>query len=154
MTSTLKKYTILSYAILISTFSLGQRTQLVQWQFKSEPIALDEAIIKFTAEIAPAWHLYSQFIKEGGPFPTRFIFEQTDDFVPLGKPEEKGEPIKFYDDLFEMDITWYKGTVSFLQKIRLIQPFVTIRGRIEYMTCNDDLCVPDSQEFIIKVSPP
>ena len=47
--------------------------------------------------------------------------------VLLGKTEEGGNPVKFHDDTYEMDITWYTTGVSFVQKIRLVQPVTAVK---------------------------
>lgn len=148
---------LLSLSILTLLFSInpnfGQGNQPVTWLFKTETISRDEIILFAKAYMTPSWHLYSQFIKEGGPQPTRFIFEQSSDYVPIGKTEEKGKQTKFYDDIYEMDIIWYSDEVSFCQKIRLNQPVTVIKGKVEYMTCNNSICVPNMQEFRIDVEP-
>lgn len=86
---------------------------------------------------------------EGGPIPTQFRFNTGDDFIREGTVLEKGSAHSFYDSLYEMDITWYSNAVLFQQNVRLINPVKAITGTIEYMTCNDELCIPAEREFII-----
>src|SRR5690606_4833338 len=100
----------------------------------------------------PGWHLYSQFIAEGGPIPTRFTFENADGLDLIGMPEEKGKAFRFRDDMYEMEITWYSEKVDFSQKVSITESLSSIRGKVEYMTCNAHTCVPDSREFEIKVA--
>lgn len=119
---------------------------MVQWQFKANFVTTDEVVLVITATLHPEWHLYSQHIKEGGPMPTRFTFEQKNDFVLIGSTQEKGDPFSYHDETYEMDITWYSGTVTFLQRIKILRTS-TINGNIEYMTCNDHNCIPGKQKF-------
>ena len=142
----------LLFLSLISGY--GQKTNSVQWTFAGEPVRQNESILKITADISPGWHLYSQTIGEGGPRPTRIFFEETNEFVLVGSAEEKGDPTKLRDETYEMEIIWYSGTVTFLQKIRLNQPVTFIKGRVEYMTCNNYVCIPDKQDFIFNLQPP
>lgn len=124
----------------------------VVWQFRAESVnSKDEVTLVITANITPGWHLYSQFIEAGGPMPTRFFFEQTHDFILEGKVEENGEAVKFMDDNYEMEIIWYKGQVNFLQKVRTFQPVATLKGHIEFMTCNNEICVPGERSFSIDI---
>ena len=138
--------------IFFSKVSYGQGTPAVNWNFKVEQLSKHEIILSTTANIAPGWHLYSQQLKEGGPQPTRFNFYLSDEYIPVGKANEKGSQTKFYDEIYEMEITWYTETVSFLQKFRLNEPVTTIKGEVEYMTCNNQICVPDRTEFDIEVN--
>lgn len=135
-------------------FCFGQSDNPVLWRFHVEKANVDETSILMNASIAPGWHLYSQFLTEGGPVPTHFTFEQSDDFTFMGRVEEAGTPIKFYSELFEMEITWYTGQALFTQRIRLHRPVTTITGRVEYMACNDQICIPADQLFNISIKPP
>src|SRR5882762_1642905 len=105
------------FLVLTMNCGFGQGIQPVRWHFQSDPAANQEIILSLTARIAVGWHLYSQFMEEGGPMPTRFSFERSDDYVLLGKTEEDGTPVKFHDDTYEMDIAWHTTGVSFVQKI-------------------------------------
>src|SRR6267154_484909 len=124
----------------------SQENRMVQWQFKTNFVSTDEIMLVITAALHPGWHLYSQDIKEGGPMPTRFTFDQTKDFLLLGGPQEKGKSFSYHDEVSEMEITWYTGTVTFSQRIKILRPS-TISGSIEYMTCNDHACIPGKQKF-------
>ena len=123
----------------------------MQWQFEADSAASGEEILKFTATLTPGWHLYSQFMEEGGPMPTRFTFEQNKDFVLIGRTEEIGKPVTFQDSIFGIAITWYSGKIFFLQKIRSTQPIMTVRGTVEYMACDDYICIPAKRDFSINL---
>lgn len=112
-----------------------------------------EATLSITANIAPGWHLYSQFLKEGGPIPTRFNYERNDDYRLIGDTAEKGKRVVFYDDIYEMEITWYADSVSFSQRISLNHQVTTIKGKVEYMVCNSQMCIPDERQFTVDVKP-
>jgi thiol:disulfide interchange protein DsbD len=142
-----------AFFILATNPGFGQGIQPVRWHFQSDPTTNNELVLTLNARIAPGWHLYSQFMEEGGPIPTRISFERSNDYVLAGATEEKGEAVKFRDDTYEMEITWYTAQVAFLQKIRLIQPVTAVNGVVEYMACNDHICVPHKQDFRIAVLP-
>lgn len=129
---------------------LGQESNTVQWQFSSQPISNDAIMLKITANIAPGWHLYSQYIPKDGPLPTLFTFESAKGLMLIGTLEESGEAYKFHDEVYEMDVTWYLRKVDFLQRVRITEPMSVIRGKVEYMTCNTHSCIPDTREFTIK----
>ena len=141
------------FLVLSLNSALGQGIHPVRWHLQSDPAMNQEIVLTLTARIAPGWHLYSQFMEEGGPMPTRFSFERSDNYVLLGKTEEDGNSERFHDDTYEMDITWYTAKVSFVQKISLVQPVSAINGVIDYMACNDHVCVPHKQDFSIAILP-
>jgi DsbC/DsbD-like thiol-disulfide interchange protein len=130
----------------VRLFCFSQENKTVQWQFKAHFVTRDEVMLVITATVHPGWHLYSQDIKEGGPMPTRFTFDQTTDFLLLGETQEKGKSFSYHDEAYEMEITWYSGTVTFSQKIKILRPS-TFSGSVEYMTCNDHTCIPGKQKF-------
>lgn len=130
---------------------LGQASEAVRWRFGAETAGSHEVTIHLSATIAPEWHLYSQYMNEGGPIPTRVSFEKNDDVLLLGLTEEKGQAVRYHDDIFDMDVTWYSGEVSFVQKARLAKPAVTVKGTLEYMVCSEHLCVPQKRDFTINI---
>lgn len=131
----------------------AQDNSAVQWQYQVDYTSTNEATLKFIAIVADGWHLYSQHITNGGPVPTHFSFEPTNDYVLLGQTQEHGHVVKFYDDTYEMDIAWYTDVVTFEQKIKMTSLSTHIKGTVEYMTCNDHTCVPNKQDFNMGVSP-
>ena len=131
----------------------GYAQEPVIWHFAAAPVTGNETTLLITADLASGWHLYSQRIAEGGPIPTRFRFDGGDDCIPAGITHESGAASVFYDDTYEMEITWYSGKVKFSQRLNLSRPEVTIKGKVEYMTCNNDVCVPGEQEFSVDASP-
>jgi hypothetical protein len=127
----------------------GQASEPVMWHFSVERVSNHEALIVATARLATGWYLYSQFLADGGPMPTSFTFEQSNDFVLAGRTEEKGKPVVYHDTIYEMKITKYAKTVSFFQQITLVQPPTVVKGSVAYMTCNDQVCIPGNYEFSI-----
>lgn len=130
----------------------AQKNPAVKWIYKLERLSANEVLLTMTANVAPAWHLYSQFLEPGGPLPTRFTFTNSNEYTVAARTEEKGQMKKYFDDTYEMDITWYSGTIVFSQKITVHQPMTLIKGKVEYMACNDEVCIPDKWEFSIPVN--
>lgn len=144
----------ISFIILLLfqfTFSFAQTNRFVKWNFNS--ITAPETTIIFSATIAPTWHLYSQNLKKGGPLPTRITFEPSGDYTLIGKMEESGKPVRFYDSVFNMEVTWYSEAVTFSQKIRANRPSPVVKGKVEFMICNGEMCLPPAeQKFSIVVN--
>ena len=145
-------YSLTILLIFIFPIAFAQGNKPVKWVFKAEQTSASEISINISADVAPGWHLYSQFLKDGGPQPTKFYFQSSNDYFPVGSTDERGSQVKYHDDIYEMEIIWYSGAVSFIQKAKFNIPVFTIKGSVDYMTCNNHLCVPDKQEFTIDVN--
>ncbi len=140
-------------ALLILNFSVSaQIFKPVKWTFTSEAINDQEANLIITAKIDAGWHVYSQFIEEGGPIPTTFQFVKSADYALVGKTSEKPKAVSAYDNNFAMQISWHEKVAVFTQKIRLKKSETTVKGTLEFMVCNDKQCLPPEEiEFSINV---
>lgn len=124
----------------------------IKWQISTNQVSDSQAQLIFTAILDDGWHIYSQAIEEGGPLPTTFSFEPSDTYSRVGKVEEFGTPVKSYDNTFMMDITWFAQTVVFKQKVDLHEAAVTIKGKIEFMVCTDEMCLPpETKTFSLEI---
>lgn len=125
----------------------------VKWSFSSKSLDEKRAEISITAEIQPGWHVYSQFIGEGGPIPTSFRFDASKDYSLIGKVSESPKAIRSFDKQFNMEIAWHEKQVTFKQVVQLKKP-ATVKGALEFMVCNDEKCLPPEEvEFTVSVSP-
>ena len=120
----------------------AQMPSPVSWSFSSDHITGKEYELHFTADIEGDWHIYSQFIDDGGPVPTSFQYEETDHFTKLGKTEEKGDRKEGFDALFEMNVIKFSKAVDFVQRIKVNDSNKMIRGQVEFMVCNEESCLP------------
>lgn len=122
----------------------------VNWSYSSEKINDKEFDLLITAKIEKGWHLYSQFIEEGGPIPTSFKFNPSAAYKLIGKVTESPKPITAFDKNFNMEIAWHKNQAVFKQRISLNKPITAITGVLEFMVCDDQRCLPPAEvEFEI-----
>ncbi|NLA24604.1 MAG: disulfide bond formation protein DsbD, partial [Bacteroidales bacterium] len=136
-------------AVFLSQFANAQITEPVKWEFLIEDIADDEVNLVFKAKIDEAWHLYGQNFPEGGPIPLLFEIEDNENFEFEGVVQELSELIEEYDDIFEINVSYFSGEALFKQNILLktSEPFV-IRGEVNGQACQDNgMCVPISADF-------
>ena len=76
----------------------------------------------FTAKLEKGWHLYSQEIGEDGPIPTTFSFSSSPQtYELLGKTSEPEIPA-IYDEVFGMDIKYFKKEAVFVQSLKIHDP--------------------------------
>ncbi|HEY1010530.1 MAG: cytochrome c biogenesis protein CcdA [Daejeonella sp.] len=124
----------------------------VRWSFKSEKISHTEFDLVITAKIDEGWHVYSQFIAEGGPIPTSFKFTPSKAYQLKGKVSETPKAVSAFDKNFDMQIAWHQDRVDFRQRIVLNVPQTTVSGVLEFMVCDDKKCLPPAEvEFQIPV---
>ncbi len=138
--------------LVVNLSGFAQILKPVTWSFSTEPINEKEAYVIFTASIDEGWHVYSQFIEEGGPIPTSFTFNKSADFKPEGKTLETPKAISAFDNNFGMKISWHEHQAVFKQRISLNKPEVKVTGTLAYMVCNDKQCLPpEDLEFAVNV---
>jgi len=145
--------------LLLFTWAISATAQIlepVKWAFSTERISETEAELVFTAKMDKGWHLYSQFLDDGGPIPTAFTFEPSSAYELVGRVKEP-KALTEYDEIFSMDVSYFDGEVKFRQriKVRTTEDF-TVTGAFEYMTCNDETCIPffdNDFSFSVKGAP-
>lgn len=122
----------------------------VKWSYSSVKINDNEAELTFIAKIDEGWSMYSQHIPQdnpnGAPVPTSFKFVKSSDYSLMGSVSES-KTIKKLDMNFDMTVKLFKKQAVFKQKVNINnnQP-VTIKGSVEYMTCDDSKCLPPTEQ--------
>jgi thiol:disulfide interchange protein len=137
------KKVVLSFLFLCCVFGMSAEIQKpVTWSFSNKKVSDTEFDLVLTANIDNSWHLYSQFIGEGGPVPTSFKFKLSPDYVLVGKVSESPKPHKVFDKVFGMDVAFFEKKAVFTQKIKLKVPATKINGTLTFMVCDDNQCLP------------
>ncbi|HZK68832.1 MAG TPA: cytochrome c biogenesis protein CcdA [Paludibacter sp.] len=137
------KKVVLSFLFLCCVLGMSAEIQKpVTWSFSNKQISDTEFDLVLTANIDDNWHLYSQFIGEGGPVPTSFKFKPSPDYVLVGKVSESPKPKKIYEKVFEMEVAFFEKKATFTQKINLKVPAAKIKGTLTFMVCDDSQCLP------------
>ena len=147
----MKKILFIAVAILLSTQLHAQILTPVKWSYGFKKTGKVEAVIFIKATIDEGWHLYSQTVKDGGPVKTTFSFPASKAYTLVGKMQEP-TPITRYEKVFSMNVSFFEKSVIFQQKVRLKTGQATVKGTLEYMTCNDKQCLPpETVEFSVAV---
>ncbi|UII26841.1 thioredoxin family protein [Fulvivirga maritima] len=147
------KHLLVAFLCIVANISFGQILKPVKWNFQIEDQKERSATLVFTANIDEGWHVYSQFIEDGGPIPTSFHFDESEDYTLKGKVEEVSKVIKGFDKTFEMDIAWFENKAVFKQNIEFQKSPVQVKGYLEFMVCDDHQCLPPTEiEFDFNVT--
>ena len=139
---------------LLLSFHVGyaQIYDPVKWDFKLEEKGADKADLLFKANVETGWYVYDIDLPEGGPSPTSFTFSEVKGAQLEGKVHASVKPESKYSDLFEMELRFYKKTVTFIQTVKILdkQAF-QVAGSLSFMSCDDERCLPPAEvEFEFK----
>jgi thiol:disulfide interchange protein DsbD len=133
--------TLLAFVSFLMTAN-AQILQPVKWSFESKKINQEEVELILTAQMDKGWHIYGIDIPDGGPIPTSFKFNPSEDYELAGKLQTP-VAIEKYDNAFEMDLRYYDDNAKFIQRIRMkSDKAFKVTGELEYMSCDDSRCLP------------
>lgn len=129
------------FCTLNAAFMVAQNP--VKWSFTTKDAGNCQLDLIFTGTIDEGWYTYSQFLEsEDGPVPTSITFDQQPHFKLIGKAKEGGEIIKAHDKVFDMNLTKFKHKAVLTQRVEVTDPAKPISGYINFMVCNDEMCLP------------
>lgn len=148
-------YTYFKIFVLFIGVCFSAKAQLTsnptQWDFSLSSKELHigdtvEVIIK--ANINDTWELYgSTFPANQGPIPTTFILDKAGSNVVVLGGLKSIQPIKKYDDIFDMELSYFKKQAEFRQSIILLKNPAMIAFEVQYQVCNNDKCVSFDTPF-------
>ena len=136
------------FSLLAVIFSIGVRGQMmdpVHFTSQLKMLEGDEAEIIFSATVDPGWHVYSTDMGNDGPISATFNAVKMDGVETVGKLKPRGNVVKQFDKMFDMELRFFERKATFVQKIRFTKPQYTIDCFLEYGACNDEMCMPPSQ---------
>lgn len=123
----------------------------VSWTFE-----YDKTMKKVVAygRIDPHWHVYSTRTKKNaGPIPVSFSFEKNKNAVQKGKPREEGIPVRLFDPNFDAVVFQFEN-IYIVEIPFKIKNVTTLKGVVNYMVCDDKMCIPPIDvPFTIQVIP-
>ncbi|MEL1256101.1 cytochrome c biogenesis protein CcdA [Flavobacterium sp. DGU38] len=131
--------------------SNAQVLEPVKWTAKIEKKSGNNALLIFDAVIEKDWHMYSQFTPEGGPLALEISFKnQKGNYDLVGKAKE-GKTKTSYNDIFEVNETYFEGKAHIEQEIKLINPNLkTVEVEFDFQTCKE-VCINSNKKFSIAV---
>ncbi|WP_420573824.1 protein-disulfide reductase DsbD family protein [Kordia sp.] len=141
--------------LCLSSFAVqAQVEDPVKWTTEIEKVSDTEFNLIYKAEIANKWRLYSQYLAENSGFPTEFMYDsiqQINDFKLIGKNKE-GKGITKFDKVFQAELTYFKGTATFTQKVEVKNPdLISITSEVIYQSCDDEKCILGDEEFTFQI---
>jgi thiol:disulfide interchange protein len=149
----LRKFLPAALALFFAASAFAQNP--VKWSFSTKDAGNGQADLVFTGTIDEGWYTYSQFLEsEDGPVATTLNFKEGPHFKLLGKATEGGEKITVMDPVFGMKLTKFKHKAVITQRVQVSDASQPIVGYLNFMTCNDEMCLPPKDvDFSFKVTP-
>jgi thiol:disulfide interchange protein DsbD len=149
----MKKMFLLAAALFFTAGVFAQIEAPVKWAYAAKKLSPTEAEIFIKATIQDGWHIYSLNQKDGGPVKTSITINPSADYAAIGKAIEPA-PLTKFEKAFGINVTYFEKSVIFHQKVKLKNPnAAVVKGKLEYMTCNDKKCLPpDDLDFSIPLS--
>ena len=141
--------------IMLSISAKAQLAEPVKWSFKAEKISTTEYKVTLTATMDEGWFVYSQDLSAKGPVATRINFDPSQNIEFEGKPLELGNKKEVFDQNFNMTVTKMLGKTTYEQLIKLNSSETSsVKGKLLYMTCNGEMCMPPKNiDFNIALNP-
>ncbi len=143
----MKKIIVLLVVLLAFAKGNAQLLNPVKWTTQIEKKSNGNYVLTFNGVIDTGWHLYSQFTAEGGSLPLEVLFKnQKGNFELIGKTKESKTKTA-YNDIFEVNETFFEKKAQLTQEINLTNPKLTkIEVSLNYQVCKD-ACINLEKNF-------
>lgn len=104
----------------------------------------------YTFAIDPGWHVYGPE-NNGGPTAMELTFETLTGAKKEGSLRLSPAPKRVQDPIFECEVTFWEGSATVTQRLRLTGGAWKAEGYLQYGACNDETCMPPTNiEFSFK----
>lgn len=117
----------------------------VKWKSAIKMTDATSGVVTFTATVDAGWHVYGTQLPSGGPEPTSVQWNNQGVKLVGGLTPSKAAH-KQHDETFDMDLSWWTGSVTLSQKFTVTAKEYKIEGSIRYMACDDENCTPPKSE--------
>lgn len=122
---------------------LAQKPSPVKWTFSHTVTGKNGGIITATATIEKGWHMYGLELPKGGPKPTEWTFSKISGVEFTGQISTKPLPLKVNDSTWQMELSWWDGTVTFSRSYKIKdRRNAVVECQIKYMVCSGETCMP------------
>ncbi len=141
----MRKLLAILVLVLACVSTNAQMMDPVHFTTQLKELKNGEAELIFKATIDAGWHVYSTGLGNDGPISASFNKVKMDGAETVGKLQARGNEIKQFDKLFDMEVRYFEKAVTFVQKIKFTKPKYDIDCYVEYGACNDQSCLPPSE---------
>ena len=130
--------------LLTLTVAAAPLPEHVQWDARVDSMAPDRANIVLTATMAEGWHIYgfTKPTEDASMYPTELTLAPADGLHADGQWTPSRPAGEHFDDMLQLRLTWWDGTVSYTLPVRIDDPShaTPLRVTAAYMACNATSC--------------
>ena len=140
----MKRLFVLLTAAVAAIGIWAQLPEHIKWQASIDSLNATEGTVVLTADIDDGWHIYG-FEKpsdDATMFPTALSIEPVPGLEIDGDWTPSRPAAEHFDDMMQLKLPWWDGSVSFEQKFRLAggAKGADIKVTAAYMLCNAQSC--------------
>lgn len=136
---------IFTLMVIGASSAFAQIFDPVKWKSAIKMTDATNGVVTFTATVDAGWHVYGTQLPSGGPEPTSVQWNNQGVKLVGGLTPSKAAH-KQHDETFDMDLSWWTGSVTLSQKFTVTAKEYKIEGNIRYMACDDENCTPPKSE--------
>lgn len=136
---------IFTLMVIGASCAFAQIFDPVKWKSAIKMTDATNGVVTFTATVDAGWHVYGTQLPSGGPEPTSVQWNNQGVKLVGGLTPSKAAH-KQHDETFDMDLSWWTGSVTLSQKFTVTAKEYKIEGSIRYMACDDENCTPPKSE--------
>lgn len=140
-----KRFVILSLSLWVLCTLSAQILNPVQSRVEWKNLSAGEAELRIQLTIEEGWHVYSTHMPEGGPVSASLKWTETKGITPVGELKGRGKEEAKFDDIFGMDVRYYSGSVTFVQRVRYTGNQYNVAGSFTYGACDAQTCIPPTK---------
>ncbi len=143
----MKKLVVLLLLFLAFAKGNAQMVNPVKWTTQIEKKSNGNYVLTFNGTIDNGWHLYSQFTADGGSLPLEILFKnQKGNFELIGQTKESKTKTA-YNDIFEVNETFFEKKAILTQEIRLINTKISkVEVSFDFQVCKE-ACINLEKNF-------
>lgn len=131
--------------VIAASSAFAQIFDPVKWKSAIKMTDATNGVVTFTATVDAGWHVYGTHLPSGGPEPTSVQWNNQGVKLVGGLTPSKAAH-KQHDETFDMDLSWWTGSVTLSQKFTVTAKEYKIEGSIRYMACDNENCTPPKSE--------
>lgn len=122
--------------------AVAQGQTPVKFNTTCEQTADGHLTLRFTAQVAQGWHVYSTDIPDGGPTAATLTIEESKGVRAEGALRPVGRVHRAMDEMFDMEVSYMEGQATFEQSFIVTDRQYSLAGYLTYGACNDQNCLP------------
>ena len=131
--------------LFVPSIMSAQIENPVHFRVSQKRVSPTEILLTFHGNIEKGWHVYSSDIPTGGPTAATLHINTKNGIEVISNLIPQGNIKKNFDQMFNMQVRYFEGTATFLQRLKILNKNYAATGFLEYGACNDQNCTPPSQ---------